>query len=406
MTCAGAQAPSREFAPEAKRTALRVLLIAPSTLLTDHRPHGDGLLAFGFVRELAARGHELHVVAGNVDLRDPLPSGVELYEDGGAELGRAARLRFMRRLRRIHRRLRRTTGIDLVHQLTPVEVGVSLALSRSHTPLVLGPYVPDWPPSGPGADARVGRAALRAKRALRAAEQRRARLILLSTRAAESKLERRPGPGLEVRELPFGIDERTWHPAPAHDEAEDVLFLASVDVRKGIHVLLDAFSMLAPRRPSARLFVAGTGAELDAVRTRVERSPDLERVTLLGQVERGQVLATMQSCDVYCLPSYSEPFGLSALEAMACGKPVVATDAGGLGRLVPKRGGYRVPPGDPAALAAALQELLESPSRRAEMGEHNRRVVTERYAWGHVVDRLEEAYDAALRGRSERMLVS
>jgi glycosyltransferase involved in cell wall biosynthesis len=125
---------------------------------------------------------------------------------------------------------------------------------------------------------------------------------------------------------------------------------------------------------------------------------------LLGQVERERVRAAMQACDVYCLPSYDEPFGMSALEAMACGKPVVATRAGGLGHLVPEQGGYKVPPGDSAALAAALQAMLESPSRRAEMGEHNRRVVKERYVWGRVVDRLEDAYDAAVRRQNAHML--
>ena len=53
---------------------LRVFVAHPSALLTDHRPHGDGLVAYGFLRELASRGHELHVAAQAVDLRDPPPA--------------------------------------------------------------------------------------------------------------------------------------------------------------------------------------------------------------------------------------------------------------------------------------------------------------------------------------------
>ena len=81
----------------------------------------------------------------------------------------------------------------------------------------------------------------------------------------------------------------------------------------------------------------------------------------------------MQSCDVYCLPSFGEPFGMTALEAMACARPVVATDAGGLRHLVAERGGRKVPPGDADALAAALREVLADPELRRAMGEHNRR---------------------------------
>jgi D-inositol-3-phosphate glycosyltransferase len=87
---------------------------------------------------------------------------------------------------------------------------------------------------------------------------------------------------------------------------------------------------------------------------------------------------------------------MTALEAMACAKPVVATDAGGLRHLVPDEGGRKVAPGDPEALAAALQEIVSAPERQRAMGRHNRRIVEERYSWARVVDRLEDAYREAM----------
>ena len=65
--------------------ALRLFTIAPSALFTDHLPHGDGLVAYGFVRELARRGHELHVAAGEVALERDLPQNVHLYRLGDAD---------------------------------------------------------------------------------------------------------------------------------------------------------------------------------------------------------------------------------------------------------------------------------------------------------------------------------
>jgi glycosyltransferase involved in cell wall biosynthesis len=379
------------------RVALRIFVVAPSAMLTDHRPHGDGLVAFGFIEELARRGHELHVAAGRVDLRGDVPPNVRLYPIGTDHPRKRERLRFMARLRRTYRRAAASTRLDLIHQLTPVEVGVSLALADAPVPVLLGPYVPDWAPLGEGADAVVSPASLRVKRALRAAQQRRATTVLLSTPEAAVQLERTAGRRLHVRELPLGVDDRTWVPAGEERRGQNVLFLANLEVRKGIYVILDAFARLAEEMPEARLLVAGGGPESGEVRRRVRTSPTLARVELLGHVERDRVRAAMQACDVYCLPSYGEPFGMTALEAMACARPVVATDAGGLQYLVPDGGGRKVSPGDPAALATALRELLGDAGLRRAMGSRNRALVEERYAWPRVGDRLEDLYREALR---------
>lgn len=366
-------------------------------MVTDHLPHGDGLVAWAFIRELADRGHELHVAAGAVDVRQRLPGTVTLHrvKEGGVP-GGLGRLRYMRGVRRLYRRLARSQAFDLVHQLNPVDVGVSLALAGQPAPLVLGPYIPDWAPSGAGADRETGAAALRLKQIVRAAQQRRATSVLLSTPAAASKLAARRGRRPAIYELSAGIDEALWRPPPEERAGQDVLFLANLEVRKGIHVLLDAFERLAGELPGARLLVAGEGPEKERVRRRLRESPALEGVHLLGRVPHDRVAATMQACDVYCLPSYGEPFGMTALEAMACARPVVATDSGGLGHLVPDGGGIKVKPGDPAALAAALRELLVDQGLRRAMGTHNRRIVEERYAWGRVGDRLEGVYRDAM----------
>ena len=77
-----------------------------------------------------------------------------------------------------------------------------------------------------------------------------------------------------VHELPPGIDERAWVPAPPPGR-QDVLFLANLEVRKGIRVLLDAFERIAPELPEARLRIAGGGPETDSVRRRVRDTPAL-----------------------------------------------------------------------------------------------------------------------------------
>jgi glycosyltransferase involved in cell wall biosynthesis len=380
---------------------LSLFVVAPSALLTDHRPHGDGLVAYGFIRELASRGHELHVAAQRVDLREPTPAGVHIHllRDPSQKPATRDRAGAMWRMRRLFQRLGGPARFDLAHQLNPVDAGTSLALAGQPVPMVLGPYVPDWPRSGPGSVEAQPSGPRVIKRALRGAQQRRARLVLLSTEAAETKLAGPRRPSTLVRVVPPGIDDDLWSPGQPQEHHEPVvLFLANLRIRKGVMVLLDAFDRIATRRPAVRLRIGGAGPLEAEVHRRVAASPVRDRIEMLGHVERADAPAVVCDGDIFCAPSYAEPFGLSALEAMACARPVVATDAGGLRHLVDRSGGRLVRPGDAAGLAAALGELLDDPDLRGRMGAHNRSVVEERFSWSRVGDRLEEAYAEALDG--------
>jgi glycosyltransferase involved in cell wall biosynthesis len=123
--------------------------------------------------------------------------------------------------------------------------------------------------------------------------------------------------------------------------------------------------------------------------------PEAERVRVLG--ERSDVSRLLAAADVYCLASDSEGMPMAVLEAMSAGVPVVATGVGGL--VAGCTGAARlVPPGDAGALAAALTELLASPSRRAELAAAGRERVAERFS----VAAMRGAYDAVYAALSVR----
>jgi L-malate glycosyltransferase len=375
---------------------LTIFVAHPSVLLTDHRPHGDGLAAYGFISRLAERGHMLHVAVEHVDLaRNPGPR-VVLHPLPPPPVPGARRPAYALRLGRLYARLAATVRFDVAHQLNPVDVGLTLLLPRTAAPLVLGPYVPSWPAEALGRPGDLSHRLLRragdgARRAMLTLQQRRASMLLLSTPAAGERVH--AGAGVLLRELSAGVDTSVFVPAPEPpDEPPRILFLANLDRWKGIHPLLEAFDMVAARHPDCRLVVGGDGGQDAAVRARAAASPFAGRIDVLGRVAREEVPALLRACSVYCLPSKREPFGISVLEAMACARPVVVTDAGGLRHLVDDEGGRRVPPDDPPALAAALGEILAAPDARRAMGAHNRRKVEERYEWERVVDRLEELY--------------
>jgi glycosyltransferase involved in cell wall biosynthesis len=195
--------------------------------------------------------------------------------------------------------------------------------------------------------------------------------------------------------VPCGIDVDVFAPDFGLDDKPEegsILFLGRLHHQKGIFVLLDALEKVFCEYPNATLVIAGSGQDEREVRAKVRRHPYKENIRLLGHVERNRVPEVINQSSVLCMPSFGEPFGIVALEAMAAGKPIVGTDAGGLAHIIPEEGGYTVPPGESGPLADALVEVLSSAQRRQSMGKVNRRIVEERYDWNSVLDRLEHVY--------------
>ncbi len=152
----------------------------------------------------------------------------------------------------------------------------------------------------------------------------------------------------------------------AWDAAPVVLAVGSLTAVKDHAGLVEAFARVRAAAPAARLVIAGEGPLRDGLTARAGALPS-GAVTLLG--ERRDVPRLLAACDVFVLSSRSEGLSLSLVEAHGAGRPCVATDVGGNGEvLVAGETGLLVPPGDPAALAAALLALLEAPDRRAALG--------------------------------------
>ena len=178
--------------------------------------------------------------------------------------------------------------------------------------------------------------------------------------------------GLVPKEKRVVIRNGVATPSPNNGEPEGkspmigvegaILCVARLAPEKGIDTLLDAMKRL----PDARLIVAGDGPERTALESRAGKN-----VAFLGFVE--DIPALLGQVAIVAVPSRSEGLGLSALEAMAAGKPVVASSVGGLREVVVHgETGLLVPPGDPDALAEALKSLFEDPERARKMGEAGR----------------------------------
>jgi glycosyltransferase involved in cell wall biosynthesis len=195
--------------------------------------------------------------------------------------------------------------------------------------------------------------------------------------------------GIARPELLSNVVEQEFldNPRVARD-AEHTVFLSigSLDRNKDHASLLEAFA-LAFRGTTARLRIAGTGPEREPLVRRCSALGIGAQVSFLGQLDRRAVLAELGRADCLVHPSRSETFGVVLIEALASGVPVVATRSGGPEDIVTPDTGCLVPPGDPPALARAMQEVCGSPERFPP--EHLRGAITRRFGAQAYATRLE-----------------
>jgi D-inositol-3-phosphate glycosyltransferase len=185
-----------------------------------------------------------------------------------------------------------------------------------------------------------------------------------------------------------------------------VLFVGNLEPRKQVDVLLQAMVMVRRQIATAELIVVGSGEsagmrDQTAHLVRLTRDLELqEAVHFVGRVEDSELLDFYAAADVFALPSSSEAQGIVALEAMACGLPVVATAVGGLLDTIDDgRTGHLVRSGDVGALARGLLAVLENEPHRQEIAAAGRESVERDFSWPRSIQATIEVYRDVLECR-------
>ena len=136
-----------------------------------------------------------------------------------------------------------------------------------------------------------------------------------------------------------------------------LLSVAALNKNKGHSVLLNAVKEAITNRCDLQLRLVGEGLERRSIENQIQQLGLGERVKLLGQLNRSEVLREMQDCDALVVSSYYETFGVVLIEAHACGKPVISTACGGPNCVVNESNGFLVPPGDAVKMAEAFEVM-------------------------------------------------
>ncbi len=257
-----------------------------------------------------------------------------------------------------------------------------------YTPL----FLPRGRPTGvvlhhltaPTARARWGRVLTRSLSALERTMIRRASYVSATSDSSREAAERL-APGTPIDMVSAGVPEELFK-LERHPE-DFLLYFGRLDVfHKGIDILLEAVAILKRTRPGIELRIAGRGKSLERITALIAGLNVSDNVKLIGAVSDAERDQLLSRAAIQLMPSRFEGFGLAAAEAMAAGVPLIATSVGSLPEVVDApRGGLLVPPGDPEALAAATEKLLDDGLSRNALSA-SARMSARRFSWEVVAE--------------------
>lgn len=297
----------------------------------------------------------------------------------------------------LERALRQSGPFDVVNLHTPLCPPV-----RTTSPLVTTVHTPLWADIAHEEErdlrSRAGRLLARTVSLPTEREVlRRSSLALATSTGVAEDLHRMGVPPERVRVVGNGVDTHRFHPPKPGTRAEaEVLYVGRLGTRKGLNHLISAFSLLREGNTKARLRVVGDGPRRRALMAQIQRLRLDGSVRLEGYLSDGEVMAAYQRATCVVSPSLYEGLSTVLLEAMASGAPVVATTVpGSVDAIESGVSGQLVRPQDADALAGAVQDILESPTTAARLGQAARKTVESRYTWDAVTSRYEKAFDVA-----------
>ena len=208
--------------------------------------------------------------------------------------------------------------------------------------------------------------------------------------STKEDLVRRGLPGERIEVIPNGIDVDRYTPDPeAKSVAPTLVFVGRLKAYKHVDLIIQAVARLVGRGVEVELEVAGKGDQEEPLRRLARRLDVEDRVRFRGFVSEGEKLRLLRSAWIHVLTSPKEGWGISALEAAACGTPTVASDAPGLREsVVDGETGLLVPHGDVGAVADAIEALIRNPELRATMAQRARDFA-EGFSWDASADAFE-----------------
>jgi len=349
-------------------------------------------------QEFTRRGHTVKIIAPSSTDQDQLDENV--YRIGGIVpvpvSGSIARITLSPRAYRWIKQILQKEQFDIIHLHEPLMPVICLVTLRHSKSVNIGTF---------HAYRESNFAYLAGKPVLKIFINKLHGRIAVSQPARDLVARYFPG---EYKIIPNGIDAETFggehvQPLPEYSDGKtNVLFVGRLEKRKGLRYLLAAWPAITSQYPDTRLIVVGEG-DLRQELAAFAEERRLRNVVFVGYVPNNQLPRYYRTAHIFCAPSTGfESQGIVLLEAMAAGRPIVASDIAGYRTVITNgQEGLLVPPADEAALAAAITRLLSDEELRQRLGQAGR-VTAQRYSWDRVASQVLNYYVEVARRQARK----
>lgn len=200
---------------------------------------------------------------------------------------------------------------------------------------------------------------------------------------------------------PFGVEVDEFKPLPATKDNDEYVIATVKNLAHvyGVDTLIEAFAIVCERLSgkNVKLLIAGGGNDRPLLETKCCELGIMDKVAFVGKIPHATIPEFLSNVDVFVALSRKESFGVAALEAMACGKPVVVSDADGFCEIIEDgKDGFIVPRENPEAAAEKIISLLSDSEKAKTISVAARKSVVEKYSWKKSVDTMMQVYDKVL----------
>lgn len=379
----------------------RVLVSSAAYVLSDYLLSSEGISCYKLMKNMVKLNYCFDAVSEFVRVRNPLKN-VNFHQVGSFKLMPESSLvtKYLAHAEFISRsylkclRILKDKEITIVHHMFPAVNNQSFSLlalmrkTKKH-PFVIGPLSAHYYTRPRDERTIMGLTSKLHRKTIQKAD------AIITINQQVRKLYEGVVDDEKISVIPLGVDTEVFKPAEKSVPKDgcEILYVGYLYELKGVEYLIRAMALVAKERRDVKLRVVGEGPEKRRLVSLVKALDLEENVLFKGFVPHTQIIRHYQQCDIFCFPTLGEPFGKVVLEAMACGKPVIASNVGGPAEIIEnERTGFLIPPAQPLILAKAILELIADKQKMKRVGVNARTAVAQRYSWQSVAENYQKLY--------------
>jgi glycosyltransferase involved in cell wall biosynthesis len=381
---------------------IRVFVPSASYILSDYLLSSEGTSCYALFQSLERFGYFFEAVSPYIRVKVPL-SNVEFHQVGSFQVSPTAKpiLKYFSHSEFLIRSYQKTLDIlrvkeiDVIHHMLPAVYSQTFSpialLGRMRKPFVFGPLSAHFYPRPSDERMLLGLTSRLHRKTIEKCD------ALITITDQVKRLYSAFFDEERIWTIPLGVDTETFKPSKNHVEREchEILFAGYLYKLKGVEYLMRAMQMIAEERKDVKLRIIGDGPNKHNLQKLAEALNLKTSVIFEGVVSHTRMPKYYQQSDVVCFPTLGEPFGKVIIEAMACAKPVVASNIGGSAEIIQDRkNGILVAPGRPDLLAREILSLLEDETAGKTIGASARETVVEKYSWEKIAEDYHRLYSS------------